>query len=134
MSSPLETDIYDDLYGDEGDTKTEEPTSQQTAEKPTNLPTPPIQAVKEEASEVKPLTGENSLPAKPTQSAELSYSAQIAQQFSAYKQTPAQERQQRTFPPAASKSSPGEPKSPEEAIEESSLRRQVRPSEMKDEG
>jgi RNA-binding protein Musashi len=39
-----------------------------------------------------------SLPAKPLSpnSAALSYSAQIAQQFSAYQQTPSQERQQRT--------------------------------------
>jgi len=37
-----------------------------------------------------------SLPAKPTgpSSAQLSYSAQIAKQFSAYQQTPSQERQQ----------------------------------------
>jgi RNA-binding protein Musashi len=39
-----------------------------------------------------------SLPAKPLSpnSGSLSYSAQIAQQFSAYQQTPSQERQQRT--------------------------------------
>lgn len=41
-----------------------------------------------------------SLPAKPTgpSGAQLSYSAQIAKQFSAYQQTPSQERQQQQNP------------------------------------
>jgi len=38
----------------------------------------------------------SSLPAKPSSTPNLSYSAQVAKQFSAYQQTPSQERQQRT--------------------------------------
>ncbi|OCH91330.1 RNA-binding domain-containing protein [Obba rivulosa] len=114
MSSPLETDIYDDLYGDDGDK--------------------PSSAVKEESAEAKSSSGESSLPAKPTQSAELSYSAQIAQQFSAYKQTPAQERQQRNILAAASRNAAGEPKPIEGSGGDGLARRPVRPSEMKDEG
>lgn len=47
----------------------------------------------------KPQDGRNSLPPKPATPNSLSYSAQIAQQFSAYQQTPSQERQQRTTIP-----------------------------------
>ena len=45
-----------------------------------------------------PQTASNSLPAKPlnsTTASNLSYSAHVAKQFSAYRQTPSQERQQR---------------------------------------
>lgn len=78
------------------------------------------------------------LPPKPSSSANsaasLSYSAQVAQQFSAYRQTPSQERQQRiengrfvdltptggpSGPPGANAARPDRP---------------IRPSEMKDEG
>ncbi|KAF8645624.1 hypothetical protein AX16_007706 [Volvariella volvacea WC 439] len=52
--------------------------------------------------------GRNSLPPKPAvpnSSSSLSYSAQIAQQFSAYQQTPSQERKQRTEIPRQNASS-----------------------------
>ncbi|VDC03169.1 unnamed protein product [Peniophora sp. CBMAI 1063] len=68
-----------------------------------------------------PTATPSSLPAKPTTAADnaLSYSAQIAQQFSQYQQTPSQERQSASAP-----ASGGTP----------DASRPVRPSEMKDEG
>lgn len=124
MPAALEDDIYDDLYGDSTDVK--EPTS------PTSSPTQ--HAIQEAQSlqsplETKPPTGVSSLPAKPSQS-ELSYSAQIAQQFSAYKQTPAQERQSRSLTSQPS----GGTDSSNNSLQDASGRRAVRPSEMKDEG
>lgn len=92
-----------DIYGDEDNefavplNDTEDWDEPQTeAERLTN--TPPASA-----SSSQKLTSSvsqdvlHSLPAKPQipDSASLSYSAQIAQQFSAYQQTPSQERQQR---------------------------------------
>jgi RNA-binding protein Musashi len=71
----------------------------------------------------------STLPPKPTASASdasgaLSYSAQVAAQFSQYRQTPSQERQPRPSASQASanSSADGQPARP------------VRPSEMKDEG
>jgi RNA-binding protein Musashi len=94
-----------DIYGDEETDFTEE-----TLEK---SELPQQEAISEEAEvvdvqasssaiEVYESTGTSnhdayrSLPAKPTgpSGAQLSYSAQIAKQFSAYQQTPSQERQQ----------------------------------------
>lgn len=99
----LDSDIYADIYGDEEAdfTELEEP-----LEKPELLQQGPISDETEvddpQAIEVYESTGTlnqdtyRSLPAKPTGSsgAQLSYSAQIAKQFSAYQQTPSQERQQ----------------------------------------
>jgi hypothetical protein len=89
----------------------------------------------------------HSLPAKPgptSSSAEqMSYSAQIARQFSAYHQTPSQERQQRTEIPLPANPNPhAAPSSAGPsaiAIHEGSAARvnpdrPIRPSEMKDEG
>ncbi|KIK54587.1 hypothetical protein GYMLUDRAFT_895149 [Collybiopsis luxurians FD-317 M1] len=104
-AATLDSDIYGDIYGDEDNdfgfvepvieeetatsiTKTEE-TSPQPAQ---NSPTPTSSSKADLPS---------SLPAKPgpssaqSSSSSLSYSAQIAQQFSTYQQTPSQERQQR---------------------------------------
>jgi len=98
----LDSDIYADIYGDE---ETEE-----ALEKPELLQQGPISEETEvddpQAIEVYESTGTlnqdtyRSLPAKPTGSsgAPLSYSAQIAKQFSAYQQTPSQERQQHQNP------------------------------------
>ena len=97
-----------DIYGDEETDFTEE-----TLEK---SELPQQEAISEEAEvdaqasssaiEVYESTGTlnldtyRSLPAKPTgpSGAQLSYSAQIAKQFSAYQQTPSQERQQQQNP------------------------------------
>ncbi|TFY58728.1 hypothetical protein EVJ58_g6237 [Rhodofomes roseus] len=91
MPAALEDDIYDDLYGDSADVKDPAP----------QVPSPTEYAPREtqrshSPEDTKPPAGVGSLPAKPSQSSELSYSAQIAQQFSTYKQTPAQERQSRS--------------------------------------
>lgn len=80
--------------------------------------------------------------------ASLSYSAQIAKQFSAYQQTPSQERQQRqqrssislgpTTPISPSDSAPSAIASYESRTENDKpfipQERPIRPSEMKDEG
>ena len=89
----------------------------------------------------------HSLPAKPgptsTSAEQMSYSAQIARQFSAYNQTPSQERQQRTEIPLPANPTPHlDPSSAGPsaiAIHEGSGARAnpdrpIRPSEMKDEG
>jgi RNA-binding protein Musashi len=88
----------------------------------------------------------HSLPAKPgptsTSAEQMSYSAQIARQFSAYHQTPSQERQQRTeIPLPANPTAQAAPTSAGPsaiAIHETAARanpdRPIRPSEMKDEG
>ncbi|KZT63219.1 hypothetical protein DAEQUDRAFT_700377 [Daedalea quercina L-15889] len=121
MSGAIEDDIYDDLYGDSADVKDL-----------TQAPSPAVQRYQESQSsqsqheETKPPTGVSLLPAKPSQSSELSYSAQIAQQFSAYKQTPAQERQSRPSTLQGGNDS--------SSAHSQDGRRAVRPSEMKDEG
>lgn len=89
----------------------------------------------------------HSLPAKPeatSSSAEqMSYSAQIARQFSTYNQTPSQERQQRTeipLPanpsahPTQSSATPSAIAIHEGSAARANLDRPIRPSEMKDEG
>lgn len=61
----------------------------------------PVESTFASASDSKPTflqTTTNSLPAKPlipNTASNLSYSAHVAKQFSAYRQTPSQERQQR---------------------------------------
>ncbi|TFK37647.1 hypothetical protein BDQ12DRAFT_151249 [Crucibulum laeve] len=100
--STLDSDLYGDIYGDEDN----EPESglpmehQQLSESNTSTTTtvhgdPSLynEPVPRKAS----VDAHSSLPAKPAASASsaLSYSAQVAKQFSAYQQTPSQERQQR---------------------------------------
>ncbi|KAH7924443.1 hypothetical protein BV22DRAFT_1013257, partial [Leucogyrophana mollusca] len=79
-----------------------------------------------------------SLPAKPqpADAGSLSYSAQIARQFSAYQQTPSQERQPRpALPlPANPQAGPSAIATHEGPPDRSSQERPIRPSEMKDEG
>ena len=87
-----------DIYGDDEETDFTE----ETLEKPEAE----VDAQSSSAIEVYGSTGTlsqdtyRSLPAKPTgpSGAQLSYSAQIAKQFSAYQQTPSQERQQQQNP------------------------------------
>lgn len=82
----------------------------------------------------------SSLPAKPhsvPSDHSLSYSAQVAQQFSAYQQTPSQERIQK--PPLSLPSNPSAQGGPSaitthEGPTDSHADRPIRPSEMKDEG
>ncbi|KAG6900214.1 hypothetical protein C0993_001479 [Termitomyces sp. T159_Od127] len=101
MSKPaLDSELYDDIYGDDeltdfpaetsadADLDEAEEASAEKAPSPTTVQPPK-----------KPQDGRSSLPPKPATPNSLSYSAQIAQQFSAYQQTPSQERQQRTTIP-----------------------------------
>lgn len=89
-------DIYGDEDNDFGFIEPSEENATQTSA-PSSEPKPEEKAPQPAASSSK---ADLSLPAKPSSSsaqtaASLSYSAQIAQQFSAYQQTPSQERQQR---------------------------------------
>ena len=102
----------------------------------------------ESAQQSSPTSGKDSLalPAKPapdsTAAEQMSYSAQIARQFSTYNQTPSQERQQRSeIPLPANPAGHNTIHSGTSAItthDSSSSRpnhdRPIRPSEMKDEG
>lgn len=115
-----------DLYGDSADAKDPSPSASSQAEPPQREGSTAQSQAQSQPEDTKPATGVSSLPAKPS-SSELSYSAQITQQFSAYKQTPAQERQSR---PLALQS----PGGGDEANGSQDGRRAVRPSEMKDEG
>jgi len=95
----LDSDLYGDIYGDDdnelqGGTEDNKIPSQST--------TVPAQTMNDSTflSTTKQESISRSLPVKPTglndpNTNNLSYSAQIAQQFSAYQQTPSQERQQR---------------------------------------
>jgi RNA-binding protein Musashi len=98
-----------DIYGDEETDFTEEnleksQLSQQDSEAISGEAEVDTQASSSAIVEVYGSTGNQdtyrSLPAKPTgpSGAQLSYSAQIAKQFSAYQQTPSQERQQQQNP------------------------------------
>ncbi|OBZ74488.1 hypothetical protein A0H81_05364 [Grifola frondosa] len=113
MSASLDTDLYDDLYADNDDNHEE---------------TAPPQE--------EPSGKEGQLASgKPSQSIELSYSAQVAKQFSQYKQTPAQERQQYQISPSTSNLHLSGADGADGLPHEDHLpRRPVRPSEMKDEG
>ena len=108
-----------DLYGDNDDTSAQQDATESA---PEQKPSPTEVKREEKPSLLK----ESSLPPKPA--TELSYSAQVAKQFSAYKQTPAQERQQYQVSPATKNN----------GVAEGDLNdnghRAVRPSEMKDEG
>lgn len=142
MAGSLDSDLYDgkhnlppvsvnselmqpaDLYGDNDDAR-EESAQQVKTESPSEHKLPATREVKREEKPVVPK--ESSLPPKPV--AELSYSAQVAKQFSAYKQTPAQERQQYQVSPATRTNGHANGEG-----EDDQGRRAVRPSEMKDEG
>ncbi|KAG6826544.1 hypothetical protein H0H92_015412 [Tricholoma furcatifolium] len=98
--APLDTELYGDIYGDD-----EELTEFHDGDLE---PSPVQDSVEEmvpspvtETQPKKPQDSRSSLPQKPVSGSPMpsgngmSYSAQIAQQFSAYQQTPSQERQQR---------------------------------------
>ncbi|EAU87631.2 hnRNP A1-gamma isoform [Coprinopsis cinerea okayama7 len=94
MSKPsLDSDLYGDIYGDElqdflDDDGTANDATEQTS-------TEPQDASDDANRSASPQQAMDTSSSDNTQPGQLSYSAQIAQQFSAYKQTPSQERQQR---------------------------------------
>ncbi|PBK71750.1 uncharacterized protein ARMOST_11724 [Armillaria ostoyae] len=75
----IDSDLYGDIYGDD-----ESEFVVETEDQPMSNATTTTTTTTDESSP-------GSLPAKPSGS--MSYSAQIAQQFSTYQQTPSQERQ-----------------------------------------
>lgn len=99
-------DIYGDEYNEyavpvqDADLQEQDKTQEETQPEESKESSPEHDV---QSSKNTPFVGQDvhrSLPAKPsaqsTQAAQLSYSAQIAKQFSVYQQTPSQERQQRT--------------------------------------
>ncbi|KAF5314298.1 hypothetical protein D9619_011865 [Psilocybe cf. subviscida] len=113
MTSTLDSDLYGDIYGDEELLEFEEldeaeamdQSEQPVANEPEADTKPPPVAVAPASTPTITAPASDALkglPPKPTASttapdaASLSYSAQIAKQFSAYQQTPSQERQQRS--------------------------------------
>ncbi|KAI0668844.1 hypothetical protein C8Q78DRAFT_212327 [Trametes maxima] len=130
MAGSLDSDLYDDLYGDNEDNRDESTQQDSPTEQKPSTSTSAEVKQEEKTSIIKK---ESSLPPKPPSSSELSYSAQVAQQFSAYKQTPAQERQQYQVSPSTS-GSKANGATNGDASHDDNGRRAVRPSEMKDEG
>ncbi|KAH7911795.1 hnRNP A1-gamma isoform [Hygrophoropsis aurantiaca] len=136
MKQENDSDLYGDLYDDEFLTPLEEEYSRTDAAVKEE---PQVAEASESKTPPKPIPSiASSLPAKP-QSADvggMSYSAQIARQFSAYQQTPSQERQPRSAIPVSTNSQAGSSaiETHEGPADRSSQERPVRPSEMKDEG
>ncbi|KAJ7122887.1 hypothetical protein C8R44DRAFT_840689 [Mycena epipterygia] len=145
MSKATLDDLYGDIYGDD-DIEFAVPTEGQTPVTPNsaaptivkhethhNLPPKPGSA---------PVSGSSSQQLQQQQNAaanaaSLSYSAQIAQQFSAYQQTPSQERQQRPDMPARAQSTSAIPTHATQTYNISSSEDTVfgkKPSEMHDAG
>ncbi|KAJ7265874.1 hypothetical protein B0H12DRAFT_174193 [Mycena haematopus] len=129
---------YPDIYGDE-DTEISAPADPQTPITPTPSAAPVI--VKHETHHNlprKPGSAPGSSSAAQQNAASLSYSAQIAQQFSAYQQMPSQERQQRPEPPrtqstsAVSTHTSGTPTYSISSLEDTVFGK--KPSEMHDAG
>ncbi|KAG6841400.1 hypothetical protein C0991_011564 [Blastosporella zonata] len=104
MSKPaLDSDLYGDIYGDDEltdypDTADADPEASHQEEAPSENSHSPVNEIAIQQPK-KPQDARSSLPPKPMSPSSLSYSAQIAQQFSAYQQTPSQERQQRATIP-----------------------------------
>ncbi|KAI6161581.1 hypothetical protein EDD17DRAFT_1759019 [Pisolithus thermaeus] len=125
-----DSDLYGDLYDDGFTIPLDD--DGQTSSEPFELLIPDDDQTLSESTE-KPLSADsNCLPAKPSSTSDpsgLSYSAQVAKQFSAYQQTPSQERQQRHALPA-----PGPSAIATHETDRSRADRPIRPSEMKDEG
>ncbi|KAJ7087272.1 hnRNP A1-gamma isoform [Mycena belliarum] len=146
MSKATLDDLYGDIYGDD-DTESAAP-----AEGPTPIaPTPdPQPATAPTHHNLPPKPGSLPASASLTQqqlqhqqnaaanAASLSYSAQIAQQFSKYQQTPSQERQQRSeMPPTRTQSTSAIPTLATQTFSISSSEDTVfgkKPSEMHDAG
>ncbi|KAF5375350.1 hypothetical protein D9615_008024 [Tricholomella constricta] len=104
MSKPaLDSDLYGDIYGDDDidypQTETADDSEPTLDDEPPEQSTPsPVNESTSQQSKKPPPASQDphrSLPPKPMSPNSLSYSAQVAQQFSAYQQTPSQERQQR---------------------------------------
>ncbi|KAF9460485.1 hypothetical protein BDZ94DRAFT_925155 [Collybia nuda] len=104
MSKPaLDSDLYGDIYGDDDNefavplNDTEDWDEPQAPKETRPANTQPVNPTISHSTTLVPQDALRSLPPKPqlSDSSSLSYSAQIAQQFSAYQQTPSQERQQR---------------------------------------
>ncbi|KAJ7584886.1 hypothetical protein C8J56DRAFT_949312 [Mycena floridula] len=93
--STMDSDLYGDIYGDD-EPETVEPDSEQV--EPEQATLEPV-ASSSSSSLHSSLPAKSSTPAMSSSPSSMSYSAQIAQQFSAYQQTPSQERQQRTEHP-----------------------------------
>ncbi|KAJ7725022.1 hnRNP A1-gamma isoform [Mycena metata] len=143
MSKVAVDDLYGDIYGDD-DVETVAPADGQPPITPTRDAQPTPTAVKHETH--------HNLPAKPASAppsssssqhqnaanaASLSYSAQIAQQFSAYQQTPSQERQQRLELPGRTQSTSAIPTHSTQTYSITSSEDTVfgkKPSEMHDAG
>ncbi|KAJ3862678.1 hnRNP A1-gamma isoform [Lentinula novae-zelandiae] len=115
----LDSDLYGDIYGDEDNDFgfIEPPQEENATETPISSSAPkteakPLQPPQSSSTSTSKGETHSSLPAKPSASSSqngnssLSYSAQIAQQFSAYQQTPSQERQQRQHLSSLPKTSP----------------------------
>ncbi|TFK69807.1 hypothetical protein BDN72DRAFT_588152 [Pluteus cervinus] len=111
--APLDSDLYGDIYGDDefaGELELAElsepvdplsPKPESESGSPTTPTATKDGSTTEKSSSSTTHDGPSSLPPKPAPpgsnpSPALSYSAQIAQQFSTYQQTPSQERQQRS--------------------------------------
>ncbi|KII83857.1 hypothetical protein PLICRDRAFT_444188 [Plicaturopsis crispa FD-325 SS-3] len=153
-SKAYDSELYDDLYGDgenteyavplqdpEDDGDRDDKEKQYGSSSDATSPGPDSSSVPQSANKA----AGHSLPAKPPSpgAAALSYSAQIARQFSAYQQTPSQERQQRAaipLPPnprgvaAAPAPIPSVISTHEAPGGRQNVDRPIRPSEMKDEG
>ncbi|KAG6370719.1 hypothetical protein JVT61DRAFT_11105 [Boletus reticuloceps] len=132
----LVNDLYDDGFTvplDDEYQSPVEPAPSSTPDKPSESTPTTVTSptnVKAEPS------GTGTLPAKPAtpESLGLSYSAQVAKQFSAYQQTPSQERQQRTALPPIPQPGPSAIATHEGSADRNAQGRPIRPSEMKDEG
>jgi RNA-binding protein Musashi len=89
-----------DLYGEDDVEIQVNPEDGQNAAdedfiEPTSAPASPVDETKDKTLPLTQGDTAHALPPKPSSQNSMSYSAQIAQQFSAYQQTPSQERQQR---------------------------------------
>ncbi|KAI6147918.1 hnRNP A1-gamma isoform [Pisolithus tinctorius] len=131
-----DSDLYGDLYDDGFTIPLDD--DDEASNEPFELMLPEDDQTLSESSTKPQSTDSASLPAKPSStsdSASLSYSAQVAKQFSAYHQTPSQERQQRpALPVPVPVSAPGPSAIATHETDRSRTDRPIRPSEMKDEG
>lgn len=132
----VSTDLYDDEFTvplDDEYQSPVEPTHPSALDNPSE--SAPISTTSATIVKAEP-SGTGTLPAKPatTDASGLSYSAQVAKQFSAYQQTPSQERQQRIALPASPQAGPSAIATHEGPADRNAQGRPIRPSEMKDEG
>ncbi|KAI9571855.1 hypothetical protein HD554DRAFT_2070013 [Boletus coccyginus] len=138
-----DSDLYGDLYDDEFTVPLDdeyqspvEPASSSTLDESSESPPTTNTSASNVKTEPAEPSGAGTLPAKPTASdpSGLSYSAQVAKQFSAYQQTPSQERQQRTASSTSPQAGPSAIATHEGPADRNAQGRPIRPSEMKDEG